>query len=80
MVPEEERAHVVQAAPGGVRVFDAADAQAALQLAHLAVVEDFVQQAQAAVAVGQAFVVEGRDAAAFLAAMPPPSWPRCCRL
>ena len=69
MVAEEERAHVVQAAPGGVRVLDAADAQGTLELAHLSVVENLVQEAQAAVAMRVAVRVEGSDAAAFLAAV-----------
>ena len=69
MVPEEEGAHVVQAAPGRVRVLDATDAQGTLQFAHLTVVENLIQEPETAVAVRVAVLVEGGDAAAFLAAV-----------
>ena len=69
VVPEIQRLDVVQAALGGVGVLDAADAHAAGQVVQFAVGEDLAQQALAAVAVADAVLIEGDDAAAFLAAV-----------
>ena len=63
---EEDGLDVVQALPGCVGIFHASDAEAALKLLELDVVEDLVEKSEPAEAVTLAVLVEGGDAAAFL--------------
>ena len=66
---EEQGLHVVQAALGGVGIFDAANAQVPFERLDLTVGEDFAQKAQAPVTVVGSVLVEGGNAAAFLSAV-----------